>query len=70
MKNRLLDYLPAVAKKGHPLNLDLERLGSQVHKQFDDQLSQAQTSIQEHPLPAIGAALCLGVVLGWIVKRR
>lgn len=70
MKNRLLDYLPTATRKRGGSKLDFEALRDQAQSQFNKQMLHVQTSIQEYPLAAITAAVCVGVFLGWMVKRR
>jgi ElaB/YqjD/DUF883 family membrane-anchored ribosome-binding protein len=31
--------------------------------------SRFEMFIEEHPLAGLGVALCLGVILGWVIKR-
>ncbi|WP_153556418.1 hypothetical protein [Roseimaritima sediminicola] len=40
------------------------------HRQREDSASLVQRIIGEHPVAAVAAAATLGLVLGWIVKRR
>lgn len=64
MKNRILDYFSSTATlseerepRGEPL--DAQRLAA-----------LAEQWIAEHPQVALGAALTVGVMIGWLVKRK
>jgi len=64
MKNRILDMFsspPATAE-------DRQRL----EQMFDRQRWQASAEqwIAEHPGLALGAALTVGVLVGWLIKRK
>lgn len=32
--------------------------------------NQVESLVREYPLSSLGAAVCLGMVIGWIMKRR
>lgn len=70
MKNRLPDYRTIAQQNGQPSAPAFEELRKSVHKQFASRLRQVESFVQEHPVTSIGAASCIGVFLGWVIKRR
>lgn len=70
MKNRIADELLAAAPQGS----GIPAAGSDLLHTAQDQLGQlvkrVEAYIQDHPGVGVGAALCIGVVIGWINKRR
>lgn len=46
-----------------------QRVSSATPEDVKGAASQAATTAQERPLPAIAAALALGVLIGWLIKR-
>lgn len=70
MKNRIPNYLRASKTKA-PLSLSADiKLLDLVRKQITDRMRVVETYVQEHPVTGIGAAFCIGVFLGWVIKRR
>lgn len=41
-----------------------------TQKQLDQRRRWIETYVQEHPAVGMGAALCLGVLIGWFIKRK
>ena len=70
MKNRIPDYLPAPRRKGQPSQPAFQELRNLAQEQIGYQMRQVATYVQEHPVTGIGAAFCIGVFLGWVIKRR
>lgn len=70
MNNRIPEYLPAAPRKGRPPPAALKDLRDLAQKQIADRMHQVETYVQSHPLTGIGAALCMGILLGWFIKRR
>jgi|GEM_PF-2014896 ElaB/YqjD/DUF883 family membrane-anchored ribosome-binding protein len=70
MKNRIPDYLAAPNRKSQASHPPFQELRNLAQKQIADRLRQIETYVQEHPVTGIGAAFCIGVFLGWIIKRR
>ena len=70
MKNRIPEYLPASRRKGQPSQPAFQELRNLAQKQFAYRMHRIETYVQEHPVTGINAAFCLGIFLGWIIKRR
>jgi len=70
MKNRIPNYLPALNRKALPLQSANTKLLDLVQKQIADQTRVIQSYVQEHPVTGIGAAFCIGIFLGWAIKRN
>jgi ElaB/YqjD/DUF883 family membrane-anchored ribosome-binding protein len=69
MKNRIPDYLPSPMGTGQP-SQPAQELGDLAQKQIACRLRPIETYVQEHPATGIGAAFCIGIFLGWVIKRR
>ncbi len=67
MKNRIPDYLLASAPESSTAPIEMLHA---AQKQLDQRRRWIEAYIQEHPAVGIGAALCIGVLVGWIIKRR
>jgi ElaB/YqjD/DUF883 family membrane-anchored ribosome-binding protein len=70
MTTRIFNYLPAPRRKGQPAQSTFQELRNGAEKQIANRLSQVETYVQEHPVTGIGAAFCIGILLGWVIKRR
>ena len=70
MKNRVPDYLPAARQTGQASLPAFQELRDLAQKQIADQMHQVKTYVQAHPATGVGAAFCLGIYLGWVIKRR
>lgn len=70
MKNRIPDYLPDSTRTNEPWEPTFEELRDLARKQFADRMRQAETYVREHPVSGLGAAFCIGIVLGWVIKRK
>ena len=70
MTNRIPDYLPAASRTGQSSPPVFAEWRNLAHRQIACRLRQVETYIQKHPATGIGCALCLGIVLGWVIKRR
>lgn len=69
MMNRIPKFLPAPNRKAMPSQSINPKLLDLVQKQIADRMRVIETYVQEHPLTGIGAALCIGIFLGWFIKR-
>jgi ElaB/YqjD/DUF883 family membrane-anchored ribosome-binding protein len=69
MKNRVLNYLPAPKRKAVPSQSTNPKLLDLVQKQIADRMRVIETYVQGHPVTGIGAAFCIGILLGWVIKR-
>ena len=70
MTNRIPDYLPAASRQDQASQPAFQELRDLAQKQIADRMRQVATYVQEHPATGIGAAFCLGIFLGWVIKRR
>jgi ElaB/YqjD/DUF883 family membrane-anchored ribosome-binding protein len=70
MKNRIPNYLPAQNRKALPLQSANTKLLDLVQTQIADRMRVIESYVQEHPVTGIGAAFCIGIFLGWAIKRN
>lgn len=70
MKNRIPDYLTAASRESEPSPPALQDLRNSAQKRIAAGIGQVKTYVQEHPGTGIGTAFCIGIFLGWIIKRR
>lgn len=70
MKNRIPDYLPVQRNKAQSPPAVFQGLRDMGEKQITYRIRQVKSYIQVHPVTGIGAAFCLGILLGWFNKRK
>jgi len=70
MISRLPNYLPGPGRKGPPSQPAFQELHNLAQGQIAYRMRQVETYIREHAVTGIGAAFCIGIFLGWIIKRR
>jgi ElaB/YqjD/DUF883 family membrane-anchored ribosome-binding protein len=70
MKNRFSDDLLAFSPPVSETPTTPADVLHAARKQLDQQRQWIETYVQEHPVVGIGTALCIGVLIGWISKRR
>lgn len=70
MKNRIPDYLLTPQPQGAPAKLAFPDLRNLAQEQVAHRLRQIGAYVQEHPVTGIGTAFCVGVFLGWVIKRK
>ena len=70
MKNRIPAFLAAPRKKVQKSPPAFQELRDLAQKQMASRLRQVETYIHEHPGTALGAAFCIGIFLGWIIRRK
>ena len=70
MTNRIPNYLPTSRPKAQPSQSTFQQLRDLAQLQIADRMRQIETYVQEHPVTGIGAAFCIGIFLGWVIKRR
>ena len=70
MKNRIPDYLLDASRTDQPTAPVFQELRELARKQFADQMRQAETFVREHPATGLGAAFCIGIFLGWVIRRK
>lgn len=70
MSSRTPDLLPEANRTRQQYPTAIQQLRSLAQKQITVRIGQVKTWVQEHPATGISAAFCMGVLLGWIVKRR
>jgi len=70
MINRIPKLLPPPKRSGQASPAAIPEWRRLAQKQIADRLRQVESYVQAHPVTGIGAAFCIGVLLGWIIKRR
>jgi hypothetical protein len=70
MKNRLPDYLPVPRGKGESSPDVSRRVRNFGPRQIASRWRQINGYVQTHPVTALSAMFCMGVILGWAAKRR
>ena len=70
MKNRIPDLLSPPTQNGQPSQPVFQELRNLAQKQFADRMRQVEKYVKEHPATAVGAGFCMGILLGWFIKRR
>jgi ElaB/YqjD/DUF883 family membrane-anchored ribosome-binding protein len=70
MKNRISDYLLTSAPQDPPTETTPARLLHAAQKQLNQRRRWIEKYVQKHPAIGIGAALCIGGIIGWISKRK
>jgi ElaB/YqjD/DUF883 family membrane-anchored ribosome-binding protein len=68
MKNRIADT-PFAQHVPRRSTAPTDLLQS-AQTRFNQGRKWIETYVQEHPAAGIGAALCIGVLIGWFSKRR
>jgi ElaB/YqjD/DUF883 family membrane-anchored ribosome-binding protein len=69
MINRIPNYLPASKTKALPSPTAEPKLLDLVQRQIAERMHVVETYVHEHPITGIGAAFCIGIFLGWFIKR-
>lgn len=70
MINRVMEALPPPMREEQPSQPGFGGLRDLAEKHLANRIRQVKTFVQEHPATGIGTALFLGVVLGWVIKRK
>ncbi len=70
MKNRISDDLLASDPPIPRTPTATTELLNSAQKQLDQGRRAVEMYVQEHPAVGIGAAFCIGVLIGWISKRK
>ena len=70
MSNRIHEYLRVPRQIGPSPQPAIQELRNQAQNEFARRMRQIQALVQEHPVMGLGAAFCIGILLGWFSKRR
>jgi len=70
MKNRIPEYLRASRQTDLPPQPATQELLGLAQEQIALQMHKIEMFVQKHPVSGIGAAFCIGILLGWVIKRR
>lgn len=70
MNNRFPQLQPVARRPGQPPQSPFQTLRDQAEKQISDRIAGVETYIKQHPATGVGAAFCIGILLGWLIKRR
>lgn len=63
-------YPAPPASAGPDLRDRAEELAATAREQWQDRTRAIQEFVVQRPVGALGLALAMGVVLGWLIKRR
>lgn len=66
LRGRLEDF----DRTGEEYGRIIERLGDQTSVEIDRAVDCGKEYVREHPLRSVGGAFAVGLVLGWMTKRR
>jgi ElaB/YqjD/DUF883 family membrane-anchored ribosome-binding protein len=69
MKNRILNY-PASTSNNQSSQTVFEGLRGAAQSRIGDRICQIRKFVQVHPMTSLGAALGMGIFLGWVIKRK
>jgi hypothetical protein len=70
MKNRIVENHLAGSPRGKPMFPAPADLLHMAQKKLTAGRTVIERYVQGYPAVGIGAALCIGVLIGWISKRR
>ncbi len=70
MKNRIPGYLSDSRRTDRPSEPAFQEFRDPARKQFSDQIRLAGIYVREHPLTGLSTAFCIGIFLGWVIKRK
>lgn len=70
MNYRLPQQLPVSQWPTQPSSPAFQAIRDQAEKHISDRIADVETYIKQHPATGIGAAFCIGILLGWLIKRR
>jgi len=70
MNNRIEQFSHPHNGTAHGSVSDPGLAESEIQSSLQTQASKTMQWIKEHPAATTGAALLLGVIVGWIIKRR
>ena len=63
-------YTDAAVELADEARQVLDQAGQQVRERFGDLEEMVETWVKTRPGLTLGAALAVGVVIGWLIKRR
>ncbi len=69
MKNRIRNY-PSSTSNGQNIEATCEVWRGAAQTRIVNRIRQAEKYIQMYPMASLGAALGMGVFLGWVIKRK
>jgi hypothetical protein len=70
MKNRISPLLPVANHANHDQPMAHPELFGPPPKQLSASPIPLSDYLSEYPLISLGAAVCIGMALGWFMKRR
>ena len=70
MSNRIQDLLTSVGPGLGELQEQGEILAAAARERLTEGRDQVRTFINDKPARALGVAFAVGVLLGWLIKRR
>jgi len=69
MTNRITEYSRVSRQIGQPPQPALQELRNEAQQEFTRRMRQIESLVQRHPVMGISAAFCIGILLGWKIKR-
>ena len=70
MTNIIADVRPAPTRNEDPSQPAFQVLCKWSQRRVAYWTGHVESYVQEHPVTGIGAAICIGIFLGWMSKRR
>jgi ElaB/YqjD/DUF883 family membrane-anchored ribosome-binding protein len=70
MKNRIAGHLKFPEHNVGASQAASPESRQSAHEKNSIRMGDAESYVRAHPLAAIGAAFCLGVLLAWMIKRK
>ncbi len=70
MKNRIPDRVSDSRRTDRPSEPAFQEFCDLAREQDADGMRQAKAFVRQHPASGLGAAICIGIFLGWVIKRK
>jgi hypothetical protein len=70
MSNRLAEIVATYGPQAEALKEEALVVAATARERFAEERENLQESIVNNPARALGVALGVGVVLGWLIKRQ
>lgn len=70
MRNRISEYFAASRPREQPSRPVVQRIRRLAQHQRGYGKRDVESYVIEHPVAAMGAAFCLGVLLAWMIKQK
>lgn len=70
MRDRIQDMQASLGPQADQLQEQAKILAATAREKWDEGREAARNFVVEKPAQALGVALGMGVLLGWLIKRR